>query len=197
MAAPMVRLTLKATKAAERIKAAAKKTGGMQYVDIGLKGSELATIAQYLEYGWAQTVTPKQSGFFLARYGLDILPGMHLVNPPRPFLRGTAQAEGPQWSKLFQAVVKARGLFAMPDALLFVGERAQQDVMQTIATGGTSKQDFPPRSELTMTMYGLDEQYTESGNERERDGTGGQDREQALYKTGKLHKSIGYWLRNN
>lgn len=193
----MVRLTMKSAKAVERIKATAKKNGGKQYVDIGLKGAELATIASYLEYGWVQTVTPKQYGFFLARYGLAIPPGAHLVNPPRPFLRGTAQAEGPQWSKLFQAVVKARGLFAMPDALLVVGERAQQDVMQTIATGGTSKQDFPPRSELTMTMYGLDEQYTESGNKRKRDGSGGQDREQALYKTGRLHKSIGYWLRND
>lgn len=210
MAAPMVKLTMKATKAVERIKETGKKSLGKKYVDIGIKGGQypsdsskggkplpMATLAAYLEYGWAQTVTPKQTGFFLARYGIDIQPGMHLVNPPRPFLRGTAAAEGENWKKLFAAVIKARGIQALPDALQFVGERAQQDVMQTIANNGTSKQAFPPRSELTRIMYGLDDQYTESGNERRRDGTGGQDREQALVRKGILHKSIGYWMRND
>ena len=187
----MIKLSIKSRKGIERILEAARKTGTRSYVEIGLKDQKMATIASYLEFGWVQTVTRKQFGYFAQNYGMAIPPGSHLVNPPRPFLRGTLAAEGHNWSKLFKAVIKARGLEAVQTGLLMVGERAQQDVMQTINNNGTSRYKFPDRSPMTMALYALD-----SSEVAKRDGTGGQDRRQALVKTGVLHKSIGYWLRD-
>lgn len=198
MAFPYVRISVKSREAIERIKAAAKNNGEKRFVEIGVTNKPtIATYAAYNEFGWAQTVTKRQSGFLRNRYGLAIMPGMHLVCPPRPFLGGTARAEGKKWAKLLGATLKVRGIESLDDALLMVGQIAQQDVKTTIANNGTSKEKFPDRSEVTLAIYSQQDTETDSGRPRERDSTGGLDREQALVKTGTLLASIGYWLRED
>ena len=128
--------------------------------------ASIAEYAQYVEFGWVQRVTPKQSLFLSGAIGRPvpmgdrgqpdfanpaIKPGVALVNPPRPFLRGTLVAEQEKW----KAVLK-KALAGMKDpstALAVLGTVAAQDVQATIASGGTSKEKFPERAPLTMELY--------------------------------------------
>ena len=209
-ARPFVKLSIKSLEAVERLKKAAASYKGARYVDIVLKASEcpelldedgeprevnLPSVGFYLERGWAQVVTPDQSGFLRGQYGLPIMPGMTLVNPPRPFLGGTLKAEGMEWTKIFAATIKARGIEHLEDALSAVGQQAVADVKDTINNNGTREEKFPNRSPVTMEIYRQQDVYTESGRKRHRDGTGGLDREQALFKSGAMLGAINFWIR--
>ena len=53
-------------------------------------GTKVVDVAQYLEYGWTQTVTWKQRTWLLANSGVDVKRGtLHL--PPRPTFGFTYQ----------------------------------------------------------------------------------------------------------
>ena len=76
-----VKLNLKARGLAEKIAEQAKANALKRHVFVGVNSDEgirpygegetnVATVAQYLEYGWVQTVTRKQSGWFFGKHGL-------------------------------------------------------------------------------------------------------------------------------
>lgn len=126
-------------------------TSKRHYAKVGISDSEIATYASYVEFGWTQTVTKAQSYFLKTQIGrFAPPPGATIYNPPRPIFRGTFASEHSKWTK---AITKALKNSDEITALKTVGLIAQSDLKATIATGGTSKQKFKPRAELTMRMY--------------------------------------------
>lgn len=135
-------------------------------VEVGVTDANVAKYAAYVEYGWVQRVTGKQSLFLSNAIGKPvpyrengkpnwkaavIKPGMALVNPPRPFLRGTMAAEAPHWREVTKKAIHK--YWDKKKALETLGRLAVDDVKMTIRNGGTSKERFPERSPLTMAIY--------------------------------------------
>ena len=137
----------------ERILKLAKRydTSKRHHAKVGISDSEIATYASYVEFGWTQTVTLAQSAYLRAHTnGGGPKPGAVLHNPPRPIFRGTFSAEHSKWAK---AITKALKTSDELTALKTAGLIAQSDLKATIANGGTTKQKFSPRSDLTMKLY--------------------------------------------
>jgi hypothetical protein len=177
---------------------------GVSHVEVGVADASIASYATYVEYGWVQRVTGKQSLFLSNAIGKPvprredgkpnfqaaaIKPGMALVNPPRPFLRDTMAAEAPKWRKtakkaLHKTLDKER-------ALAILGRQAADDVRMTITSGGTSKEKFPERSSLTLELY------RQKAEAKGRKGKGGGNLTTAkpLVLTGKLLNSIGFEVK--
>lgn len=149
--------------------------------------SDVAEYAKYVEYGWVQRVTEKQSRYLAGVLGGSApAPGSSLVNPPRPFLRGTFSAERKKWKDVMQNSL-ARDLFNFDLALIRVGMVAAEDIRETIVKGGTSKQKFPKRSSLTMAFY--------QALKGDRKGEGGNsDTDKPLVLSGSLLNAITYKL---
>lgn len=158
-------------------------------VEIGVTDRDIAEYATYVEYGWVQRVTVKQQKWFRAQ-GIEHPPkaGAALVNPPRPFLRGTMKAEGKKWIKVLQRALKRD--FSPTQALALVGEQASQDVRTTIARGGTSEEKFPERSGITMELYSPPKSKRKLGKNQA--AVGGATRTQPLVLTGKLLNAIRF-----
>ena len=116
-------------------------------------GTPTSEIALYLEYGWVQRVTAKQTGFFLG-HGLNVRNTLNM--PPRPTFAYTAKRNHEKWEKL-GAKVLASGEFVLKPlatalrALNTVCLVAQSDVQETITTNGHGS--FVPRAPLTIAMY--------------------------------------------
>ena len=149
--------------------------------------SDVAEYAKYVEYGWVQRVTEKQSRYLAGVLGGSApAPGSSLVNPPRPFLRGTFSAERKKWKYVMQNSL-ARDLFNFDLALIRVGMVAAEDIRETIVKGGTSKQKFPKRSSLTMALY--------QALKGDRKGSvGNSDTDKPLVFSGSLLNAITYKL---
>lgn len=127
---------------------------GKKKVVVGIFNREIAQYAVYVEYGWVQRTTVKQAAFLNWVLGRNfengIKPGIALVNPPRPFLGGTFLAEHDNWKKILKNDLKRN---RDPEkALTLVGQKAAEDVRQTIIKGGTSDEKFPSRSPLTLAL---------------------------------------------
>ena len=142
-------------KSSEPLKKLDKLKGiGKKKVVVGIFDREIAQYAVYVEYGWVQRTTVKLAAFLnwaLGGYAkAGIKPGIALVNPPRPFLGGTFLAEHDNWKKILQNALK-RDLDP-EKALTLVGQKAAEDVRQTIIKGGTSDEEFPRRSPLTLAL---------------------------------------------
>ncbi len=183
----------KTSKSAEQIVSALKaRLAGYQdsqTVCIGVNNAEVATYAQFYEYGWVQRVTPKQTGYFRRNYGMNLRVGTILNNPPRPFLRGTFKAEQTAWaSALKKALVE---LGSTKAALTYVGAIAQEDVKQSLMSGGTKLEKFEERSDFTMAMLSSD--YDDG---QKLDGTGTLFRRTPGIRSGVLHRSITYWMKD-
>ena len=139
----------------EQLKKLDKLKGiGKKKVVVGIFDREIAQYAVYVEYGWVQRTTVKQAAFLnwvLGGYAkAGIKPGIALVNPPRPFLGGTFLAEHDNWKKILQNALKRD--WDPEKALTLVGQKAAEDVRQTIIKGGTSDEEFPRRSPLTLAL---------------------------------------------
>lgn len=139
----------------EQLKKLDKLKGfGKKKVVVGIFDREIAQYAVYVEYGWVQRTTAKQATFLNGVLGRNfengIKPGIALVNPPRPFLGGTFLAEHDKWKKILKNALKHDWDPEM--ALTNVGTVAAEDVRQTIIKGGTSDEEFPRRSPLTMAL---------------------------------------------
>ena len=171
-----------------------------RYVNVGVNSAEgvqkygegpanLATIAQYLEYGWVQSVTKKQSGWFFGQHGLGVPPGSVLFMPPRPFLRATMRHKADDWVQAVkQAFITYNG--DLEKVLAYVGSIAAADIQNTIKTAEVEGEVFPRRSPLTMKLYEI---YRENGKHKG-DGTGGSYGDKPLYNTGALYGSIKFEL---
>jgi hypothetical protein len=177
---------------------------GVSHVEVGVADASIAPYATYVEYGWVQRVTGKQSLFLSNAIGKPvprredgkpnfqaaaIKPGMALVNPPRPFLRGTMAAEAPKWRETAKKALHKT--LDKEKALAILGRQAADDVRMTITSGGTSKEKFPERSSLTMELY------RQKAEAKGRKGKGGGNLTTAkpLVLTGKLMNSIGFQVK--
>lgn len=120
-------------------------------------GTSTQEYANYLEFGWVQKVTGPQSRYLTSVSGKKIPPGATLMNPPRPFFRGTVDAEGDKWIKYLKNAVTHYSIenivTAHQKALSLVGLIAQQDIQHTLANGGPNGSPFPQRAPLTMAIY--------------------------------------------
>lgn len=170
----------------ERIKKLAKKyeSDKVQYVKVGISDPEVATYASYIEYGWVQRVTPKQAKYLQYAGAGDIKAGATLINPPRPIFGATFSAEKNKWAKL---VAKSLPKTDVLTTLKRLGLQAQNDLVMTIANGGTSKEQFAPRADMTMALY------KKAAEGHRTNGTKGNFKERKpLVYSGALLNSIGY-----
>lgn len=131
-------------------------------------GAKVVDVAQYLEYGWTQTVTWKQRTWLLANSGVDVKRGtLHL--PPRPTFGFTYQTCKGKWeragSKLFSKFIESPISVALR-AYQILGLMAVDDLKNTIRTNG--KGSFPERSPLTLLLYGqnLDKHQPKGDSEK-------------------------------
>lgn len=183
----------KLTKQLEKANRIGIKVGvndSMQYKN-GKKPIKVGKVAEYLEYGWTQTVKPKQSKWFKAQGIYNIKAGTTLNNPPRPFFGATARAKKAEWQRL--GVQLLHGLPASDNqlnkimqAFEFLGMKAVQDIQDTILNGGVEGVEFALRSPLTMLMYGK----LSAGHKT--DGTGTLSSDKPLNKSGLLLNSIAF-----
>ena len=196
-----VPLSLVAREIQRKIEERAKQNVQAQYVNVGINSAEgiksygegpanIATIAQYLEYGWVQSVTKRQSGWFARDpRNLGVPPGSVLFMPPRPFLRATLRHKADEWVEIVKrAYVEYNG--DLEKVLARVGMAAVADIQNTIATGGVDGEQFPRRSPLTMLLYEI---YRQEGKNKG-DGSGGSYGDKPLFNTGRLHGSISFEL---
>lgn len=159
---------------------------------VGVLDASVAEYATYVEYGWVQRATKKQETFFEKVHGLKVKAGSTLVNPPRPFLRGTMAAESKKWLNVAGKVFAAT--HDVEKACEAVGMVAVEDVRETIRTGGTREQKFAQRSPLTMAIYeSLSKGHEASG--RNVNSTSNIGTTKPLQLSGKLHTSIAYEIK--
>lgn len=176
-----------------KLKSLAGKIPTKARVKIGvINNPEVAKYAAYNEFGWVQRVTPRQSGFLRSNFGVDVMPGMTLMSPPRPFLRGTAKAKVKDWTETFKTGIQSLGVEKASKVLALVGRQAQTDVQDTIKNNGTGGEKFPVRSDLTMAIYAAQDAATKKGRKRKIEGNSGAGRSEALLRSGVLLGSIGY-----
>ena len=149
-------------------------------------GTKVSDVANILENGWVQRVTPKQSAF-LRYHGLNIPPNSTLNCPPRPFFSNTVKNKSEQWVKLGERYFIAN--FSVENAdnaiingLTAIGTKAVADIQDTLY----DNDGIAPRSEATLQMYSYADSNAESDS-----GTG---RKQSLYKSGKLFNAITFEL---
>lgn len=197
-------ISFKSERLCEELRNRANAAAGRKAIRVGVTKEDVVDYARYVEFGWVQRVTAKQSLFLSAAIGRPVpnradgrpafsaaavKVGTSLVNPPRPFLRGTLSAEGKKWAAILKNKLAQTG---DPDqALDAVGAVAVGDIMNTIASGGTSKEKFEKRSPLTMALL---KASAEGHDARGRNAAGKSNSttDQPLVLNGNLLNSIGY-----
>lgn len=149
-------------------------------------GTKVSDVANILENGWVQRVTPKQSSF-LRYHGLNVPPNSTLNCPPRPFFSNTVKSKSEQWIKLGEKYFIAN--FSVENAdkavingLTAIGTKAVADIQDTLY----DNDGIAPRSEATLQML--------SSAESKAEGDSGTGRKQSLYKSGKLFNAITFEL---
>lgn len=161
-------------------------------VEIGVTDATVAPYATYAEFGWVQRVTNKQAKWFIQqRVSKPPKEGSSLVNPPRPFLRGTLATEGGKWRKTLADALK--NTMSPAKALTIVGMEASQDVREAIRTGGTKDGKFPDRAEMTMELIKPSKEKQRKGKNRSSTATA--TSKQPLVLTGKLLNSISFEVK--
>ena len=65
----------------------------------------LTEIMEWLERGWVQKITHKQSYYFYKNFDVNLVVGHTLVLPPRPFFRGTLLENGDKWKTMLAKLV--------------------------------------------------------------------------------------------
>lgn len=161
-------------------------------------GTPVSQVAKYLEYGWTQSVSKKQSGWFMSQGIYNIKEGTTLSSPARPFFSMTANANRERWQKLgafaLRGLTKDNVLNKITQALQLLGATAQQDIQDAVMNGGVGGTQFARRSPLTLLLYGK----LLEGRKHRTDGTPNQiGTDKPLYKTGHLASSIAYELTND
>lgn len=203
---PTVKISVKNAETIKKLATLAKPAEKGTAFKVGIiDDPEVATYAAYNEFGWVQRVTPKQSVYLSGRLNYSvkkngfanapIKPGMTLSSPPRPFLRGTADAKKEEWSDLIAQGIKTIGVQQLPKIIELVARQAQVDVQETIKNNGTDKQKFPDRSPLTKELYEGKFSTTSSGRKRKIESDSGAGRDKALLLSGTLLQSIGYEIK--
>lgn len=156
----------------------------------GPSGVSTVKYGNFFEFGWVQRTTGKQAAYLSTATGKNIVPNSTLASPPRPFFRGTVEAEGHKWVKHLKKAIQHYSidniLTAHQQALELVGMEAVDDIRNTLSSGGTRNLKFPPRSPLTMALY----QAIAAGHQK--DGSGNYSTMQPGVVTGTLLKAIAF-----
>lgn len=184
-----VRLSVSSDDLAKRFKKQIQAKVKTAPIMVGVNNSQIATYAQYLEYGWVQRVTPKQAGWFAGVHGVRLPVGTVLTNPPRPFLRDTARAEAKKWGKQFKEGFAQLG--TAEKVLPYIGALAQSDVIITLSKGGSSLGKFPDRSPLTLTL--AQNNHNPKGS-KSYNKTGTLFRKEAGISSGELLRAVSFWM---
>lgn len=203
---PTVKISVKNAETLKKLASLSKPAEKGTAFKVGIiDDPEVATYAAYNEFGWVQRVTPKQAVYLSGRLNFSvkqngfakapIKPGMTLSSPPRPFLRGTADAKKEEWRDLIAQGIKTIGVQQLPKIIELVARQAQADVQETIKNNGTEKQKFPDRSSLTKKLYEGGFATTSSGRSRKIESDSGAGRDKALFLSGTLLQSIGYEIK--
>ncbi len=185
----------------EQLKSLVKnlKTESSKTVAVGVRdmrsesGVSTQEYGKYLEFGWVQRVTPRQSGY-LSHQGVHVPAGATLYNPPRPFFRYTIADEEKNWKDYF---IKSLVHFSVgadasfyTKSLQMVGAIMVQDIQTTLENGGSRNNRFPPRSPMTMAIYrAISEGHSQ-------DGTGTSSSSQAGISSGLLRDSISFEIQS-
>jgi hypothetical protein len=173
------------------------------HCDVGINAEEhedsgipVSEVAKYLEFGWTQTVTARQSGWFMGQ-GYYVPQGTLLKLPPRPTFQSTYKANHKKWSAIGVMFLKGfcnAPLNKMTKALEAMATEAQTDLKACIDTNGASNgSPFAPRSPLTMAMYSK----TVKAEKHKTDGTGTASGSKALRNTGHFERSIIFDIIND
>ena len=161
-------------------------------------GTPTSEVALYLEYGWVQRVTAKQTGFFWG-HGLNVRDTLNM--PPRPTFGYTAKRNHEKWEKLGAKVLGSSEFVLNPlataiRALNTVCLVAQGDVQETITTNGHGT--FAPRAPLTIAMYSVPYWSRTSGgvgNKRNASAKNTSMNIKALVYKGDFLRSITYEIK--
>lgn len=172
-----------------------KATVGVDAGAVESNGLPTSELALYLEYGWVQRVTPKQTGFFWA-HGLNVRNTLTL--PPRPTFAHTAALNHKKWEKLGAKLLTNKNFALNPmavalNALDLVCQVAQGDIQETITTNGHGT--FAPRSPLTVAMYSAPYWGRTGGEVRNKKNTSAKNtsmNSKALVYKGDFLRSITY-----
>lgn len=194
---PTVKISVKNAETIKKLATLAKPAEKGTAFKVGIiDDPEVATYAAYNEFGWVQQVTNKQQWWFRG-WHIENPPkeGNALMSPPRPFLRGTAEAKKDEWRNLIAEGISTLGLQALPQIIEDTARQAQVDVQETIKNNGTDKEKFPARSPLTLELYKAKYGTTAKGRPRKIEPDSGAAREQALFLSGALLQSIGYEIK--
>ena len=150
-------------------------------------GTPTSEIALYLEYGWVQRVTAKQTGFFWG-HGLNVRNTLNM--PPRPTFAYTAKRNHDKCEFVLSPLATA--LKALNTVCLV----AQSDVQETITTNGHGT--FAPRAPLTIAMYSAPYWSSASGevhNKRNASAKNASMSTKALVYKGDFLRSITYEIK--
>ena len=117
-------------------------------VTVGIFDPRIATYASYLERGWVQYVTRKQSAYFRGILGENApMPGSMLILPPRPMFGATSRAYRNKWDKFIADNIRnAHGQQDNERVLNAVGSMIKKDLQTTIASNGTPDERFKTRA---------------------------------------------------
>lgn len=147
----------------------------------------VATYAAYVEYGWVQTVTARQTAYFTALGVAPVKTGTKLVNPPRPFFRQTIADNADKWATVARNAVRRQlPHYDQRNVLEIVGIVMADDIRAMIASG----EGMARRSPLTLAIYAA---LAERGGH----STGGLNNtttDKPLVNTGTMLGSITYQI---
>ena len=107
-------------------------------------------------------------------------------NPPRPFLKRTAEKQQNRWSKIFQGVLRSQGIkeSSIHTAFERVGQTASKDVVKTIKAW--SPNDPRPNKPATIAAKARKSAGAKGKNQQ------GNDPTRVLHDTGVMMNSITY-----
>ena len=107
-------------------------------------------------------------------------------NPPRPFLKRTAEKERDRWCKMFQGILRSQGIKAssIRAAHDMVGQTASKDVVKTIKAW--SPDDPRPNKPATIAAKARKSAGVKGKNQAKNDQT------RVLHDTGVMINSIAY-----
>lgn len=181
------------------------KTADKMRVKVGVRadavyenGMPVSQIAKYLEYGWEQTVSERQSRWLMSQGVYNVKEGSTLRMPARPTFQSTFSAKSADWYDIgayYLQGLSINPLNKITQALKAVGQAAQQDIVDCINSGGSSNgnSSFELRHPLTLILYG----NQASAGKKKIKGHNQTTTMKPLHKTGAFARSIAYEITND
>lgn len=182
----------------DAIKSAAMKMRGLKncYVEAGpgIYDEEAGRIAGYLEYGWVQYVTEKQSWWILYNSGVFMPVGSKLQLTGRHYVQKSAAQYRAKWTKFIETDL-ASGNFDTLTSLNRLGLMMSDDIKKTYDAVVRSQ----PRRPLTQKIMAY--ANAETGGGSKSDGTGFRVPKTGFgggetYTAGSVYGSITYRVVN-